>query len=257
MTLLFFLVAGLCAQLIDGSLGMGFGVISSTILVGLGVVPALASASVHTAEIATTLASGTSHLRLGNVKKEWLLPLTVPGIVGGVLGAILLSNIPGGTMKPYVAGFLLFMGLVMIYRFTLHKAKIATSAKSGKVPWKKMVGLGLVAAFFDAIGGGGWGPIATPGLILTEGEEPRKVIGTVNFAEFFVTIAEAVTFFIILGSKEYDWGSIGMIALGGVCMAPIAAWLTKKMPPRVLGLLAGIVVVLYNLRTLLVWAGWM
>ena len=253
MALWFFLIAGLCAQLIDGALGMGFGVISSTILVGLGLAPALASASVHTAEIATTLASGVSHFRFGNVKKEWLLPLMVPGIVGGILGAAFLSNIPGGTMKPYVAGFLLLMGLVMIYRFTLHKVKIAPSRK---VSYPKMAGLGFVAAFFDAVGGGGWGPIATPGLVLTEREEPRKVIGTVNFAEFFVTIAEAVTFFIILGSKNYNWGAIGMIALGGVCMAPLAAWLTKKMPPRVLGLVAGIMVVLYNVRTLLMWAGW-
>ncbi|MCJ7655427.1 MAG: sulfite exporter TauE/SafE family protein [Dehalococcoidia bacterium] len=253
MALWLFLIAGLCAQLIDGSLGMGFGVISSTILVGLGVAPAMASASVHTAEIATTLASGTSHFRFGNVKKEWLLPLVVPGIVGGTLGAAFLSSIPGGAIKPYVAGFLLIMGLVMIYRFTLHKVKIAPS---GKVSYKKMVGLGFIAAFFDAMGGGGWGPIATPGLVLTENEEPRKVIGTVNIAEFFVTIAEAVTFFLILGSKSYNWGSIGMIALGGVCMAPVAAWLTKKMPSRVLGLVAGIMVVLYNIRTLLVWAGW-
>jgi uncharacterized membrane protein YfcA len=253
MALLFFLIAGLCAQFIDGSLGMGFGVISSTILIGLGVAPALASASVHTAEIATTLASGTSHFKFGNVKKEWLIPLTVPGIVGGILGAAFLSNIPGNTVKPYVAGFLLIMGLVMIYRFTLHKVRIVPS---GKVSYKKMVGLGFIAAFFDAVGGGGWGPIATPGLVLTESEEPRKVIGTVNFAEFFVTIAEAVTFFLILSSKNYNWGSIGMLALGGVCMAPIAALVTKKLPPRVLGLLAGTVVVLYNIRTLLVWAGW-
>jgi uncharacterized membrane protein YfcA len=182
MALWFFLIAGLFAQLIDGSLGMGFGVISSSILVGLGIAPALASTSVHTAEIASTLASGVSHFRLGNVRKEWLLPLMVPGIIGGILGAILLSNIPGGTIKPYVAGFLLIMGLVMIYRFTLHKAK--TVASSGKVSYPKVAGLGLIAAFFDAIGGGGWGPIATPGLVLTENEEPRKVIGTVNFAEF-------------------------------------------------------------------------
>lgn len=245
MNLLFFLVTGLLAQLVDGSAGMGFGVISSTLLVGAGVAPALASASVHTAEIATTLASGTFHFRFGNVKRNWLLLLTIPGVIGGVAGACLLSSFPGGTFKPYMAGLLLLMGLLMIYRFTFAKKPIKAGSK------KKLVGVGFIAAFFDAIGGGGWGPIATPGLMLTENEEPRKVIGTVNFAEFFITIAEATTFFIVLGASKYNWPAIGMIALGGVMMAPIAAYLTRKLPQKVIGIAAGIVTVLYNARTIL------
>ncbi len=248
MALWFFLVAGLCAQLIDGALGMGFGVISTSVLLGLGITPALASASIHTAEIATTLASGGFHFRFGNVNKHWLIPLTAAGVVGGIIGAAVLSNLPGGTMKPWVAGMLLAMGLLMIYRFAFRKA-VFTGAK--KTSAKRLVGMGLVAGCFDAIGGGGWGPIATPGLVLTENEEPRKVIGTVNFAEFFVTVAEAATFFIILGSGNYNWPMIGMIALGGVIMAPFAAWVTKRLPPRTLGILTGVIVVLYNARTLL------
>jgi len=237
---------------------MGYGAFSATLLIGMGIMPVLASASIHTAEIFTTLFSGVSHFKFGNVKKEWLLLLAIPGVIGGALGAYFLTSIPGNTMKPYVAGFLLIMGIIVLYRFiplrirkTSNSTSLSKALSDPKYSSKKIVLLGFVAAFFDAVGGGGWGPIATPGLILTENEEPRKVIGTINLVEFFVTIAIAVTFFIFLGTEQYDWQMIGLLLIGGAIAAPIAAYLCKRMPARILGILVGIALVGYNLRTLL------
>jgi len=147
------------------------------------------------------------------------------------------------------------MGIVILYRFVPKRAspfsKLSSALSNPKFSSRKIVGLGLVASFLDAVGGGGWGPIATPGLILTENEEPRKVVGTVNLAEFFITIAIAVTFFIALGTEEYSWGMIGMLLLGGAIAAPLAAYLCKRLPPRILGILVGIALIGFNLRTLL------
>ena len=180
-----------------------------------------------------------------------------PGSIGGAIGAYLLTSLPGSTAKPFVAGFLLLMGAVMLYRFIPLKREPSPSRLSKvlsdpKVSSKKVAVLGLVAAFFDAIGGGGWGPIATPGLILTENEEPRKVVGTVNLAEFFITIVIAITFLITLGTEDYDWGMIGMLLIGGVIAAPLAAYLCKKLPARALGILVGLALIGFNLRTLLI-----
>ena len=144
MTLWLFLIAGLSAQLIDGTLGMGFGVVSTSMLVGLGIAPALASASIHTAEIATTFASGGFHFRFGNVNKHWLIPLAIAGVIGGIIGAAVLSNLPGNAMKPYVAGMLLTMGLVMIYRFAVHKVML-TGAK--KTSAKRLAGIQTVLTY--------------------------------------------------------------------------------------------------------------
>jgi uncharacterized membrane protein YfcA len=257
VALAIFLVIGFFAQFIDGTVGMGYGAFSASILIGMGIMPALASASIHTAEIFTTLFSGVSHLKFGNVKKEWLLPLIIPGAIGGGLGAWFLASIPGDTIKPFVAGFLLIMGAVMLYRFIPTKkasnpSSLSKALSHPRVSSKKIPVLGFIAAFFDAVGGGGWGPIATPGLILTENEEPRKVIGTINLAEFFITIVIAGTFFITLGAGEYDWSMIGMLLIGGVIAAPLAAYLCKRLPARILGILVGAALVIYNLRTLVV-----
>ena len=257
VSLFVFLIIGFFAQFIDGTVGMGYGAFSASLLIGMGIMPALASASIHTAEVFTTLFSGISHLRFGNVKKDWLLRLIVPGAVGGGLGAWFLASVPGSTMKPFVAGFLLIMGMLMLYRFIPLKRASSTSRLSKalsdpKNSSKKIPALGFIAAFFDAIGGGGWGPIATPGLILTEDEEPRKVVGTVNMAEFFITIVIAATFFFTLGAEEYNWGTIGMLLIGGVIAAPLAAYLCKKLPARALGILVGIALIGFNLRTLLI-----
>lgn len=256
MALFVFVIIGFFAQFIDGIAGMGYGAFSASLLVGMGIMPAIASASIHTAEIFTTLFSGVSHFKLGNVKKEWLLLLVIPGSIGGATGAYFLASIPGSTMKPYVAAFLLIMGIIVVYRFIPRKksspSRLSKALSNPKNSSKKIAVLGLVAAFFDAVGGGGWGPIATPGLILTENEEPRKVIGTVNLAEFFITIVIAATFFIVLGTEEYDWSMIGMLLIGGVIAAPLAAYLCKKLPARILGILVGIALIGFNMRTLLV-----
>jgi uncharacterized membrane protein YfcA len=255
VSLVVFLVVGFFAQFIDGTVGMGYGVLSGSLLIGIGVVPALASASVHTAEVFVSLFSGVSHLRFGNVRKDWLRLLVIPGVIGGIAGAYFVASIPGDAAKPYIAGFLLVMGIVILYRFvpkrTSSSSRLSAALSNPKFSSRKIVGLGLVAAFLDAAGGGGWGPIATPGLILTENEEPRKVVGTVNLAEFFITIAIALTFFIVLGTEEYNWKMIGMLLLGGAIAAPLAAYLCKRMPPRILGILVGVALIGYNLRTLL------
>ena len=215
----------------------------------------------HTAEIFTTLFSGSFHLWFGNVKKEWLLPLIVPGVVGGAAGAYFLSSIPGSTIKPFIAGLLLFLGLIVLYRF--FPRRVAAPAWEANPPNRgissrfadsraKLPALGLVAAFVDAVGGGGWGPIATPGLILTEDTEPRKVVGTVNLAEFFITIAISATFIATIGWESFEWDLIGVLLGGGVVAAPIAAYLCKKMPAKALGVLVGLALVGFNLRTLLI-----
>jgi len=247
MSLVIFLIVGCFAQLVDGSLGMGYGVTSASLLITLGIVPALASASTHTAEIFTTLISGYSHFKFGNVKKQWLILLAVPGVIGGVTGAWLLASIKGDLTKPYVAGILLALGLVMVWRFAKERKNTVKETSS-----KRIIVTGFFASLIDAIGGGGWGPIATPSLILSGNEEPKKVIGTVNMAEFFVTLAIASTFFITLGLGEYNWAVIGMLLIGGVIAAPIAAYLCKRMPPRLLGILVGIALIGFNLRTLLI-----
>ncbi len=252
MMLLIFFIIGFFAQFIDGTVGMGYGAFSASLLIGFGIMPALASASIHTAEIVVSFFSGVSHLRFGNVKKEWLASLVIPGVVGGALGAYFLASVPGSMMKPFVAAFLLTMGALMLYRFIPgKKVPLSKALSNPKVSSKKIPALGFIAAFFDAIGGGGWGPIATPGLILTENTEPRKAIGTVNLAEFFITIVIAATFFITLGAEEYDWRMIGILMIGGIIAAPIAAYLCKKLSARILGIVVGIALIGFNLRTLL------
>ena len=159
------LLVGFAAQFIDGTLGMGYGVSSTSLLMAVGLAPAIASASVHTAEIATTLVSGIAHHQLGNVKRELVIPMVIPGVIGGSLGAYFLSSIPGKTIKPWVAGLLLTMGCLIVYRFFTRTERGVTGKRLSR---PKMAFLGLVAGFLDAVGGGGWGPVATPSLILAE-----------------------------------------------------------------------------------------
>ena len=183
-----FLIIGFFAQFIDGTVGMGYGAFSASLLIGIGAMPALASASIQTAEVFVSLFSGISHLRFGNVRKDWLRLLVIPRVVGGALGAYFVASIPGDAAKPSIASFLLAMGIVILCRFVPKRAssssKLSISLSDPRFSSRKIVSLGLVASFLDAVGGGGWGPIATPGLILTENEEPRKVVGTVNLADF-------------------------------------------------------------------------
>jgi uncharacterized membrane protein YfcA len=240
--ILIFILFGFIAQMIDGCLGMAYGVSCTTFFLSLGIPPAIASASVHTAEMFTTAVSGISHFKLGNVDKKIFLKLLMPGIIGGVLGAYILTEIPGGKIRPFVSIYLLIMGLVI-----LRKVFKRTHLKGSKV---RLVPLGLVGGFFDAIGGGGWGPIVTTTLV-ANGNTPRYAIGSVNSAEFFVTIAESLTFFLTIGTLLVQhWEKIVGLMIGGVLAAPLAAYLCKKMPTRVLMIMVGLLIVVLSLRVI-------
>ena len=242
-------VVGFVAQAVDGTLGMGYGVFSTSLLVGIGLAPAIASASVHTAETVVTLVSGISHWRLGNVRWKLFLLLVVPGVVGGAVGAYFLASIPGRQMKPVVSGMLLVMGGLVLYRFLTHKEPGQVSER--QTPLWQASFLGLVAGFLDAVGGGGWGPVATPSLILSGNHEPHQVVGTVNLVEFFVTVAEVLTFMFTIGPENFEWGVVAALLVGGVIAAPLAAWLCKKLPHRALGIAIGGSLILLNARTLI------
>ena len=243
--ILFFIIFGFIAQMIDGMLGMAYGVSANTLLLTFGLSPAVASACVHTAEIFTTLVSGISHFTFGNFNKKLFTKLLIPGIIGGALGAYILAELPGDKLKPFIAVYLLLMGV----RIILKSIKFTT----GKQPkgTKSIPFLGLVGGFFDAIGGGGWGPIVTTTLV-ADGTNPRLAIGSVNAAEFFVTVAESLTFFITIGSllPRY-WHVIVGLLVGGVLAAPFAAYACKKIPPKKLMAVVGVSIVLLSLRTII------
>ncbi|ANB55907.1 sulfite exporter TauE/SafE family protein [Anoxybacillus sp. B7M1] len=248
--LIVFIMVGFIAQLIDGSLGMAYGVTSTTLLLAFGIAPAVASASVHLAEVVTTAASGASHLKFGNVDRDMVLKLIIPGSIGAFVGACFLSHLPGDLIKPYISTFLLILGLYIIYRFLFLQSSQETE-RVQKMSNKQLVPLGLLAGFFDATGGGGWGPIATPVLLAKKGVEARKVVGTVDTSEFAVAVSATLGFFISLGWEEVNWFWVGTLMLGGIIAAPIAAWIVRIMPSHLLGVLVGGLIVLTNARTLL------
>jgi hypothetical protein len=237
-----FIVVGFIAQLIDGALGMAYGISSNGFLLSIGIPPAAASASVHMAEIFTSGVSGVSHLKLGNVDKRLLKRLLIPGVVGGVIGAYLLTTLPGEKIKPFIALYLLAMGLMIIYRAVrARKEKDTEELPTGLLP------LGLAGGFFDATGGGGWGPIVTSTLV-ARGRNPRTVIGSVNLTEFFVTLAESVTFLLALGLVH--WQIIVGLIIGGVLAAPLAAHVCKKLPTRPLMIILGITITALSVRSI-------
>lgn len=241
---------GLAAQLVDGSLGMAYGVTSTSLLLMFGIAPAVASASVHMAEVVTTAASGVSHIRFGNVDKQVVRRLIIPGSIGAFLGACFLGSIPGNIVKPYISVFLLLLGVFVIYRF------LFKSALSKKVPVnmpgkKFFVPLGFLAGFFDATGGGGWGPIATPVLLTSNQMEPRKVIGSVDTSEFAIAVSSTIGFMLTLGWSQINVQWVIALMIGGIIAAPIAAWLVKIIPTNLLGTLVGGIIILTNIRTLL------
>jgi uncharacterized membrane protein YfcA len=248
--LIVFVIVGFIAQLIDGSLGMAYGVTSTTLLLAFGIVPAVASASVHLAEVVTTAASGASHIKFGNVDRDMVIKLIIPGSLGAFVGACFLSNLPGDLIKPYVSLFLLALGFYIMYRFLFLSAR-QDSQPPKKFSNKQLVPLGLVAGFLDATGGGGWGPIATPVLLANKGMEARKVVGTVDTSEFAVALSATIGFVISLGWEQVNWYWVGTLMLGGIVAAPIAAWLVRKMPSHLLGVLVGGLIILTNVRTLL------
>jgi uncharacterized membrane protein YfcA len=240
---------GLFAQLVDGSLGMAYGVTSSTLLLATGIAPAAASAAVHFSEIGTTLVSGISHHKLGNVDWRTVSIIAVPGGIGAFAGATFLSNINGDTAKPWVAGLLLALGVYVLYRFLRLGGR--RPAFRGNVPAPLLVPLGLVAGTMDAIGGGGWGPVGTPTLLASGKMEPRKVIGSIDTSEFVVAVGGSLGFILALGSMGIRWDIAAALLVGGAIAAPVAAWLVKHIPPRVLGVAAGGLIILTNSKTIL------
>jgi len=226
-----FIAIGFAAQVVDGALGMAFGVINSTLLVTvMGVPPAVASASVHAVETFTTAASGVSHIAHRNVDWKLFRRLVLPGMAGAILGATLLSNIDASIAKPFVMTYLACIGLYLLFRAVRGEIKPRTP--------RVVAPLGLAGGFLDAAGGGGWGPVVTSNLLI-QGATPRHTIGTVNTAEFFLTATASVTFFIALGWSAFTIHTLGIL-IGGIVAAPIGGVLAKRVPTRQLMALVGV-----------------
>jgi uncharacterized membrane protein YfcA len=240
---------GLVAQFVDGSLGMAYGATSSTLLLTFGLSPASASASVHLAEVGTTLLSGAAHWRFGNVDWRTVRRMGIPGALGAFAGAYVLTSLSTEVAKPWMAGILLGLGALVMARFSLGR----TPRRRGRpyVRGRYLAPLGLVAGFVDATGGGGWGPVATPTLLATGKMSPRKVVGSVDTSEFLVAVAASVGFLLSLGAQGVSWLVVGALLSGGIVAAPIAAWLVRKIVPRVLGAAVGGLIIVTNARTLL------
>jgi uncharacterized membrane protein YfcA len=239
-----FAFVGSIAQLIDGSLGMGFGLTSSTLLLTLGTSAAVASAAVHFAEIGTTLASGVSHWHAENIDKKILVRLAIPGGIGAFMGATFLSSIDLSSSKIFISTLLLFLGFLLLYR-NLFQSPTPQVADPNNNP-RFLTFLGFSGGFVDAAGGGGWGPVVTPTLMTTTNMAPRKIIGTVSAAEFIVAVSASVGFLININKLDMNWSIVGGLALGGMLMAPIAARIVAKLPRRKLAFLVGVAVIVIN-----------
>ena len=241
-----FILIGFGAQMIDGSLGMAYGVISSTLLLALGLPPSKASASVHAAETFTTGVSAISHIAHRNVDWRLFARLIIPGVLGGVAGAYLLSNIDGTLIKPFVQLYLTAIGVYLIWR-GFHFPPQARDPK-----W--VTPLGLAGGFMDATGGGGWGPVVTSNLLI-QGSSPRHTIGTVNTVEFFLTLSISITFLLHLGWETFTTYTIGLL-IGGVVAAPFGAMLARHVAPRVLFVAVGTILTLTSLFGVAKWLGY-
>ena len=240
-----FILVGLICGFIDSSLGMGYGVSAVSVLVTLGITPAIASASIHTAEGFVDTVSAISHWKLGNLEEGLFLRLVIPGVLGAILGALFLSWISLSVAKPFVSFILLGMGIIILFR---HLRKRILVEK--KLPRRFAPILGFVAAFIDVSGGGGWGPLCTPIFILG-GSEPRKAIGTVEVTEPIISFTAMIVFAFTIGLESFLWTIVIPIMLGGFILTPIAAWTSKKVPKRLLGVLIGIWLIALNARTLI------
>ena len=230
--LLPFIAVGFAAQAVDGALGMAFGVISNTLLVGvMGVPPALASQRVHVVECFTTATSGISHLLHGNIDKSLFFKLLIPGMIGGATGAYLLSSLDAAVVKPFVLAYLTAIGLMLLWRGFRYPPQ-------GK-PAKVVAPLGLIGGFLDAAGGGGWGPVVTSNLLI-QGADPRRVVGTVNAVEFFLTLTISATFIYHLGFADLAGATLGLL-IGGIAAAPLGAWAAKHIPAKPMLVMVGIV----------------
>ena len=248
--LLVLALVGLASQLVDGALGMGYGVTSSSLLLLAGLSPALASASVHLSEIGTTLVSGTAHHRLGNTDWRLVARLGGPGAVGAFLGATVLSRLSTGAAAPATSGILLVLGLYVLIRFAVRPPAGSARRRSPHTA-RLLVPLGLVGGFVDATGGGGWGPVATTTLLARGRTAPRTVVGSVDTAELMVTAAASAGFLAGLGAAGISPTVVGALLAGGTVAAPVAAWLVSRLPAGVLGSAVGGLIVMTNLRTIL------
>jgi hypothetical protein len=247
-TLIVLIIVGFLAQLVDGALGMAYGVTSSTLLLTVGLSPATASASVHLAELGTTAVSGYSHWRFGNVDWRTVRRIGTPGALGAFLGAIVLSSISAEVAKPWMAGVLLILGIYILCRFTL--AGVPRPRGRRYVRGRFLVPLGLGAGFVDATGGGGWGPVATPTILASGRYEPRKVIGSVDTSEFLVALAASLGFLLSLGSQGIAWTYLAALLIGGIAAAPLAAWFVRHVKPGLLGAAVGGLILITNTRTM-------
>lgn len=247
--LIMFALVGVAAQLVDGSLGMAYGVTSTTLLLMIGTNPAMASAMVQLAQLGTTAASGIAHHSFGNVDWRVVRLIALPGAIGAFVGATVLVNLPVGLAKTVMAVLLFSLGCYLLVRFTVRGFDTSRTA----VPPSRrfLVPLGGVAGFVDATAGGGWGPIGTPALLASGRMEPRKVIGSVSTSEFVVTLAASIGFLAALGFSGIQWQIVVGLLLGGVVVAPFAALLVRVIPARMLGALVGGLIVLTNSRTLI------
>lgn len=232
---------GLLAQAIDGALGMAYGVTASTFLLAAGATPAMASGATHMAEVFTTGVSGISHQRLGNVNKRLFLGLLIPGVIGGLIGTYVLSNVDAKVLKPFVSGYLLLMGL-----YVIAKAFRAVQAHR-PMPMRRLTGIALIGGFMDSTGGGGWGPIVTTTLV-SAGQDPKQTIGTVNYAEFFLSVSVAAALFSVL--DEALWVLVSGLVVGGVFAAPFAAYATRRLEVKTLLLAVGGLIVMVSLFNL-------
>jgi uncharacterized protein len=239
-----FALAGGLAQLVDGTLGMGFGVTSATVLLALGVAPATASAATHAAKLPTTLISGLSHWKVGNVDRAVFLRVAIPGAVGGFLGAVVLTSISLEAAKSGMAGLLLFFGLVILVRFGFGLRIIPVPKGGHTAKWLSPIG--LLGGFVDATGGGGWGPVVTPSLMTVTSHEPRKVVGTTNAAEFAVAVSVSLGFITGAAHQDIPWIPVLGLVIGGVIVAPIAARLAGRLPHAPMGVMVGGLIILVN-----------
>lgn len=241
-----FILVGFGAQIIDGALGMAYGVISSTLLLAIGVPPAAASAGVHAAETCTTGVSAISHVLHRNCDWRLFARLVIPGIVGGILGAYILSNIDGNAIKPFIQLYLIAIGLMLLWRGYHHHHRTRDP--------RIVAPLGLLGGFLDASGGGGWGPVVTSNLLI-QGTSPRHTIGTVNTVEFFLTLSISITFFLNIGWEAFTIYTTGLL-IGGVVAAPFGARLARHVSPRLLLTAVGLTLTATSLFGFARWAGY-
>lgn len=240
--ILYYIAGGFIAQMIDGALGMAYGVTATTFLLSVGITPAAASASVHASEVFTSGVSGYMHLKFGNVNSKLFKTLVIPGIIGAVLGAYVLSSLEeySAYIKPIVSIYTLFLGIIIIRKALIKRME--------KRQLKRVGLLALFGGYLDSIGGGGWGPIVSSTLIAS-GRHPKYTIGSVNLTEFFVSLASSITFFTVIGLGY--WQVIIGLILGGVVAAPIAAKLANKLPVKSMMILVGMVIIIVSLRQII------